>query len=260
MWFIGIVLVLAGAGCLYAAVRQQRIVYAMMAAETLSVPELEQLRTISDELGARGGFRKLCEVVGATHPGPHGLLRSELTGTECVWHSHEVQRRYKHYQRDSEGRTTVSTRTETVAEHTSEAGFALHHDGRTIGVDHGGRRPDGAEKVADRFERSGTGTENGWRGTLGARARSGRDETIGYQYTEWVLRPGTQMYVLGEVHDVTGSLVIAPPADRKHPFVLSTRSEEQLTASGRTRQRRMAWSGAALIVLGLVLVVAGLVG
>ncbi|MFC5996373.1 E3 ubiquitin ligase family protein [Pseudonocardia hispaniensis] len=261
MWFIGVILLLAGAGCLYAAIRQQRLVYAMMAAETLPVPALEQMRAISDELGAGGSFRKICEVVGLTHPGPHGLLRSELTGTECVWHGHRVQRRYKHYQRDSEGRTTVTTRTETVAEHASEAGFALLSDGRTIGVDHGGRRPDGVEQVADRFERSGPGSAGGgWLETLGAVARSGRDETIGYQYTEWVLRPGIQMYVLGEVHDATGSLVIAPPADRKHPFVLSTRSEAQLTASGRTRQRWFAWGGAGLIVLGLVMVVAGLVG
>jgi len=84
MWIVGLVLLVSGAVCEYLAIRAQRHVRAMMAAETLSVPELEQLRGISDELGARGGFRKVCEVVGAAAPGPHGLPQAEMTGTECV--------------------------------------------------------------------------------------------------------------------------------------------------------------------------------
>ncbi|MHA6796277.1 E3 ubiquitin ligase family protein [Pseudonocardia bannensis] len=258
MWIFGIVLLLAGAGCLYFATRAQKRVHAMMATETLSVPELEELRRISDDLGARGRFRKVCEVVGETHPAPHGLLRSELAGIECVWHSHRVQRRYKHYDRDSDGRTTVTTRTETVAEHTSGQGFALIRDGLTIGVDPAGRRPDGVEQVADRFEQGERRAEGGIMGVLGALSGGERDETIGYQYTEWVLRPGTPMYVLGEVHDSIGPLVIAPPADSKLPFVLSTRSEEQLTESARGRQRLLAWIGAGLAVAGVALLVVAL--
>lgn len=259
MLIFGLILLVAGAACLYGATRAQREVHAMLAADTLSVPELEELRTISDELGARGGFRKVCEVVGAAHPAPQGLLRSELAGVECVWHSHRVQRRYKHYDRDSEGRTRVTTRTETVAEQTSAQGFALIRDGLTIGVDHAGRRPDGVEQVADRFsegERQETG--GGWMGTLGTLVGGDRDVTLGYQHTEWALRAGTPMYVLGEVHDRIGPLVIAPPTDPKQPFVLSTRSEEELTASARSAQRWFAWGGLALAVVGVVVVVIAL--
>lgn len=249
MWMLGLLLLAGGAAALYGAVRTQRRVHAMLAAETLSVPELEQLRGISDELGARGGFRKVCEVVGAAHPSPAGLLRAELTGIECVWHARRVQRRYRHHSRDEHGRIRVSTRTETVAEQSSAQGFALIRDGHTIGVDLGGRRPDGAEQVADRFEPGGS-RGDGWANALGG----ARDETLGYQHTEWVLRPGTPLYVLGEVHDATGPLVIAPPADGS-PFVLSTRPERQLIAADRSRQKLLAWGGAALAVAGpLVLV------
>jgi E3 Ubiquitin ligase len=85
-----------------------------------------------------------------------------------------------------------------------------------------------------------------------------RDETIGFQYTEWALRPGTPLYVLGEVHDRAGALVIGPPSDRKQHFVVSTRSEEQLTASARSRQRWLSRIGAGAGVVGLVLVVLGI--
>lgn len=260
MWLviIGVVLVLVGVGCLYGARLAQREVYAMVAAETLSVPELEELRHISDELGATGGFRKTCEVVGDAHPSPQGLLRAELSGVECVWHRHRIERRYKHYDRDSDGRTRVCTRTETVAEHTSGPGFALIRDGRTIGVDHGGRRPTDVEQVASRFTEGEERDPGGWTGMLGTLVGGDRDVTIGYQHTEWALRPGTRMYVLGEVHDRIGPLVIGPPEDPKQPFVLSTKSEQQLTADARDEQRLLAWGGLALMVLGLVLAVFGL--
>jgi hypothetical protein len=258
MWILGAALVVGGAACLSAASRTQRRVHAMMATETLSVLELEELRRISDELGARGGFRKVCEVVGQAHPAPHGLLTSELTGTPCVWHSHRIQRRYRHRSRDSRGNVEVTTRTETVAEHTSGQGFALIRDGLTIGVDPGGQRPDGVEQVTDRFEEAAPGSRpGGLMGVLDVLTGTG-DDTLGYQYTEWVIRPGTPMYVLGEVHDAIGPLVIARPTDRKLPFVISTRTEEQLTHSGRTQQRWLAWTGGGLAVAGLALVPLGI--
>ncbi|WP_085916862.1 MULTISPECIES: GIDE domain-containing protein, partial [Pseudonocardia] len=248
MLVIGIVLLLAGAGCFYAAVRTQRRVHAMMAAETLTVPELLDRAQIAAGLNGRpGGFRMVCEVVGETAPAPVGLLRSELTGTECVWHAHRVERRYEQRRRDGD-RTTSSTRTETVAELTSPHGWPLLRDGHTIGVDPGGRRPDPVDQVLDTFEPS-TGPE--------AAMRAG-SRTLGYRRQEWVLRPGVTMYVLGEVDDRDGPLVIRPPQDPASPFVLSTRTEDELTRADRGTQRVWARGGAALVLLGLVLAVAGL--
>ncbi|MEQ3554168.1 E3 ubiquitin ligase family protein [Pseudonocardia nematodicida] len=248
MVWIGIILVLLGAGCFYGAVHTQRRVHAMMAAETLSVPELLEQAGIAAELnGGPGRFRKVCEVVGETAPAPVGVLRSELTGTECVWHSHRVERRYESRDRDSEGRTRTTTRTETVSERTSPHGWPLLRDGHTIGIDHGGRRPDPVEQVLDRFEPSDEQRGFFDRG----------DRTLGYRHQEWVLRTGVPMYVLGEVDDRDGPLIIRPPADTTQPFVLSTRTEEELTRSDRQTQRWWARGGAVLVVLGLALTVGG---
>jgi hypothetical protein len=252
----GLVLLIGGAICVALAVRAQRRVHAMMAAETLSVPELEQLRGISDEHGAQGGFRRIAEVVGAAAPGPHGLLRSEMTGTESVWHAQRVQRRYRHTETDSDGDTRTTTRTETVAENISAPAFTVVRDGHAIVVDHGGRHLDGVEQVADRFEKAHEHGGGGWLRRLGDLVDGDGDDTIGFQYTEWALRPGTPLYVLGEVHDRTGSLVIGPPADRKQHFVVSTRSEEELTASTRRQQRLLSRIGAGAAVVGLALLVA----
>ncbi|GAA1829520.1 hypothetical protein GCM10009772_04160 [Pseudonocardia alni subsp. carboxydivorans] len=245
MLWAGIIALLAGAACIWVAVRTQRRVHAMMAAETLSVPELLDLAGVAAELAGRPGtFRKVCEVVGQTAPAPVGMLRSDLAGVDCVWHMQRVERRFERRERDDEGRTRTQTHTETVTERTSPHGWALLRDGHTIGVDPGGRHPDPVERVLDRFDPADD------------RGRGG-DRTVGYRNQEWVLRPGVAMYVLGEVDDRDGPLVIRPPQDAGGTFVLSTRTEAELTASDRRAQRLWARGGAALAVLGLVLTVVG---
>lgn len=253
MWVVGLFLVVFGGLAIWGAVGAQRRVRQMMAADTLSVPELEQLRGISDELGARGGFRKVCEVVGAAAPGPQGLLRAEMTGTECVWHAQRVQRRYKSSERDTDGARRSVVRTETVAQNTSAAPFTLVRDGHTIVVDHDTQHPDGVEQVRDHFEETRE-RRHGWERVVGV-LRNHDGETIGFQYTEWALRPGTSLYVLGEVHDRAGALTIGRPDDRAHHFLMSTKSEEQLTGDHRRTQRRLARLGAVFGAVGLVLLV-----
>ena len=255
-WILGIgglIVLIGGALCVYQAVRAQREVHAMMAAETLTVPALEELRGISDELGARGGFRTIAEVVGTAAPGPQGLLRAEMSGTESVWHAQRIQRHYEETETDSDGDTRTTRRTETVAQNVSGPVFTLVRDGHTIVVDHGGRLVDAAEQVVDRFEQAGHRTGGGFWRAVGDLVDGGRAGTIGFQYTEWVVRPGTPLYVLGEVHDRTGALVVGPPADRKQHFVVSTRSEEELTEDTRRHQRLMSRIGAGAGALGVVL-------
>ncbi len=110
-------LLIGGAVCIFLATMTARRVRAMAAAETLSVPDLEVLRSASDEVGGQGHFRRICEVVGTARPSEDGgLLSSELTGTPCVWHRYTVARRY--LDRDSDGHGST-TRTETVAQQSS---------------------------------------------------------------------------------------------------------------------------------------------
>lgn len=80
--------------------------------------------------------------------------------------------------------------------------------------------------------------------------------TIGYEYQEWVIRPGQRLYVLGEVHDKIGPLVIGKPEQGGH-FIISTRSEEEVRASTRTQHRALAIGIPIAAVAGLVLVVVG---
>lgn len=256
MVIFGVLLLIAAVVGFFLMRNARGELHAMIGAETLPVHELETLRTASDEVAGRGRFRKQCEVVGQAHPRPEGPLVSELSKTECVWFRYEVHRRYErvHYR---DGRRNVRKGSEKVAGNTSWEGYALRDShGALIGVDPTGAEPDQPEQVVSRFEpyrRQGP-TVFGF--TLPDMFDS--SGTVGFEYKEWVIRPGRQLYVLGEVHDRIGPLVIGKPEQGGH-FIISTRTEEQLRAH-RTRLHRWLSIGIAVgAPAGLVLVVLGAV-
>lgn len=258
VWIAGAILIVAGVAAFFFMQHTKKELHAMIGTETLSIPELEAERTASDDLGAKGSFRKITEVIGAAHPRPEGVLTAELSKQECVWYRYTVEREYEHVEyRDGDRRTR--RRTEKMADHSSNAGFAVIDEaGRTIGVDPGGERPDKPEQVIDRFE-----PHEGGRGSVelfGITLPSfgGGNRTIGYKYKEWIVRPGQRLYILGEVHDKIGPLVIGKPSEDGH-FIISTRSESELRKSRETQHKLLALGTVAGVVIGLGLLVAGIV-
>lgn len=252
---LGVLLVLAAVAGFFFMQSTKKELHAMIGTETLPIPEIEEQRAISDGLGGRGGFRKVCEVVGSAHPGPGGPLVAEVSKTECVWYRYRVDRQYEHVTyRD--GKRHTSKRTEKVTDFTSAGGYALiDQQGRTIGLDPSGKAPEGPEQTVDRFEPY-RGGDQGME-LFGLRLPVGnRDSTLGYHYKEWLIRPGAQMFVLGEVHDRNGPLVIGKPSGAGH-FIVSTHTEEELRASRVNRHKFLAIGVIATFVLGIVVLVAG---
>jgi hypothetical protein len=260
VWIAGAVLVVVAVLAFFGMRHTKSELHTMIGTQTWSIPELERFRGASNELGGHGHFRKVAEVVGAAHPRPEGLLKAELSKNECVWYRYRIDRRYEaHEYRDGEWRRR--TRTEKVAEHTSHEGYALiDPQGRTIGVDPNGTDPDAVEQSVDRFEPhidDGGGME--LFGIRLPRLLTGRNQsTIGYHCKEWIIRPGRQLYILGEVHDKIGPLVIGKPGDGGH-FLISTRTEDELRKHKVMQHRLLAAGTIAAMLGGLGLVIADLV-
>jgi hypothetical protein len=224
----------------------------------VSTVDLVALRDAAAEAAGPGAFSYVCEVTGDTEPGEGGLLTSELSKTECVWHRHVVRRKYEATTTDAQGRRQRTTRTETVAELASSAPFRLRDSSGLVLVDPAGVVPDRPEQVVNRFESRPPGAGGFDVSLFGITLSSnGGDSTLGYEYEEWVVRPGRRLYVLGEASDRSGRLVVGKPS--KGPYVVSTRSEEELVGHARTRQRLAAIGSAVAGVAGVVLLVAGLI-
>lgn len=260
MLIAGVVLIALGLVCLLLTYRTQRQQRELSETDLLAVAELTALHHAAEAAAGEGVFRTRTEVVGEAQPGPQGPLKAEISGQECVWHSHVVIRRYWTTRRDSVGRTRREEHDEQIAELTTNAPFTVVDATGEVLVDPTGTVPDGVLKVVDRFERGVD--EDSKEIKLGELAfgipLDARDNTVGYRYQEWVLPPGAQVYVLGEATDEHGSLTVRKPTGGAG-FVISTRSGEELLAGKRDQQ--VALTALAMIgfVAGLVLFLIGLI-
>ncbi|WP_018330731.1 GIDE domain-containing protein [Actinomycetospora chiangmaiensis] len=226
MLLFGIVLIALAAAAIVAANRRVAVRHAMIGASTSEVADLAVEQEALVDLGTVGGFSRVAAVVGYAHPVEEGPLRSPQTGTECVWWRRVVRTPYGH-----EGGG------QTVHEEASDRPFVLVEETGNITVDPRRTVPVQPEKVAE---------VSSFDPAYGGLVRE-----------EWVLRPGAEVYVHGEVHDREGALTIGAPA--AGAFVVSTRTPTALREDSLLLQRRWAWGGAVSGAAGLALVVAALV-
>jgi hypothetical protein len=99
-------------------------------------------------------------------------------------------------------------RTEAVSNITSAQPFRTG----AVAVAPDGADVDQPERVLDRFEPhvESQPLPSGLMGLVGSVLRSGASSgTLGFEYEEWVIRPGARLYVHGEVTDASGRVAFA---------------------------------------------------
>lgn len=257
MWIAGLVGLVLAAVFGYLASRARSRLRAMAGAETLTARELTALQEAAATAAGAGFFQHECEVVGVAEPGSNGVLRSELSDTECVWHRHIVTRKYwtTERRRNSNGdyRSHRVERQERVADAESSQPFSVRDQTGTVVVHPAGALDD-MEQVVDRFEpedEADRRTEISL-GKFHLSLPSGaREGTIGYSYEEWVLRAGQRLYVLGEASDAGGELAFVKPS------LVSTKNEAELTGDFERKQKIFTAVAGVAAVVGIVLVVIG---
>lgn len=238
--------------CGYFTYSYNRKMHAMVTTETFTVRQLGELRDAASQAAGPGAFRHTCEVKGVARRGPEGLLTSDIGEKRCVWHRHVVTRKYWKTERDSEGRSRRVERTEKVAERVSEIPFAVEDQTGRILVHPKGTQVDELPKAVDRFEREKQQRTQLKMGKFSMSLPSGgRSGTIGYRYEEWILKPGTRLYVLGQASDGYGELVVEKPDSG--PFVISTKDEMELVQQARKFQQIAIAVGAVALVAAAVL-------
>ncbi|NYH89556.1 GIDE domain-containing protein [Actinopolymorpha rutila] len=250
---MGVIVLVVGAVCAYFARCARARQHAMITTETLSAQELGVLQQAAAQAAGPGAFRYRVEVTGRLCAGGAGPLKSELAKVDCVWHRHVVTRKYSETRRDSKGGTRRVSRTEVMSEHASDQPFLVQDVTGVVTVYPGSVDVDGAQKVLDRFERDpGEGPTTIQLGKFRMSIPSDDSGTEGYQYEEWVLRPGRQVYVLGEASDGSGELALIRPS------IVSTRTEAELLTRSRSRQRTFTIAAVVAAAVGVASAVVGM--
>jgi hypothetical protein len=265
-WIFGVVFFLLAAGLLIAARFQKRRLDLMTSTETSTAAELRALaQSVAGEIGP-GSFNQMVEVKGVIRC--ENPLHSELARVPCVHYSMQVTREYEetHWETDSKGNQVRRQHraSETMAENTRSCTFEVEDATGRVSVDPTGATIT-AEKACDRFERgesrSGSLSVGDWSFDLVSPLADRGGRTLGYRYLESVVPVGRPVFVLGEATDAEGQLVIRKPArpSKGGGFLVSTRSEEQLTQSARRNAKWLvvgtavsAAGGTAMVLLGLL--------
>lgn len=205
-----------------------------------------------------------CEVVGNAETAEEPLA-APLSGTPCVWYRTSVSRRYHEHRGGGNGGGR-QTRTRVVSQQESPAPFAIRDRSGVVSILPEGANVIGESKSVDRFEPYHPGQRLAGEGSLADRAVSiglnllsrNDHDTIGYEYREWIIREGTNLYVrAGAMRDHSGRAWLQKPASG--PYLISTKSEAALTKRSRLTMLIAASAGAAALVAGLALAAASLI-
>ncbi len=274
MQWVGIVLVVIAGVLLFFARRATAKVFHIKATDTSKIDAIHKLVSeIAQEMpeGLGTGYREYVEVKGRV--ACDEPIRGELSDKMAAIVETVVYRVYERREerRDPQGnvRTEWKKGEETVSSNRRESPFWIDDGSGRLRV----KSQTGIEleKVVERFE-SASDVESGFGGqvalsvgrfqlSLAGGGPGGSSRTLGYKFIERALPVGKNVYALGEAaHTDDEGLLLRPPTDenKKKPFMVSLRTEEELVRSGERTATVLkiiagvlAAGGAALIVVGL---------
>jgi hypothetical protein len=172
-------------------------------------------------------------VAGIAAPGPDGPLASVVNSEPCVWHRHTVHRRRIHYRTTDRGVSQRASMARRVVDASSTEPFRVG----PVQVAPAGMRVHRPVACATRVLPA-----------LASKPFPDADLLLGrpavlYRHREWVLRPGAELFILGQVRSY-GSWIMLRRPDRG-PHVISTRPVGRL----RVESAIAAIGGLALAVV-----------
>ena len=244
---------LAAGGAYLAFVQKKKTEGMLTELKFMKATPLQELhgtwKSLCDE-GMGDGFRDFIETNGAA--ATDGELVAPYSGMPCAYYEATVLREYEKQETstDKDGKVTTNrTRgSETVSSQKSSSPLYVSDGDVRVGID-----LDGAalhlKDGADRFEPFESGKTYSFFGVQFS-APSGI-RTLGFKYREKLIPLGHPLYVAGEARQSAGSLRIGRPSEKGKPFIVSVKSEEEVTAGVESKAKTQFYIGIALVVIGL---------
>lgn len=264
MTVLGIILIAIGVILFFVRKSKRAKAFNIKSARPASAAELQETAAhIAKEIGS-GSWRDYVKMRGRVQV--KEPLESELGQQACVHYAMTVTREYEETVTEARGgKATTKTRrgSETVASNKRSTPFFVVDSSGQVLVN-----PDGASietvKVLDEFRpgASSGGTLSFGRFSLAMSGGTpeGRRRTLGYRYTESILPVDESVLVVGNVSDSTGEVTLCHPTEGDREFIISLKTDEQLTAAAARGARSARYGMIACWGIGLILLVVGLLG
>lgn len=257
-YFIGAALALVFAGAAAWKAKDTRTQRSrLLITETSTTALVRELAAAASAAAGAGSYAERVELEGVAVPGPRGLLTSELSATECLWHRHKVTRKYTEIDHDRDGNRRTRNKEQVVTDNQTKDPFLLRDEhGEIILIPTA--RVHGPRKAVSEFRPSGHRDSDRTGISLGSFSLSlpgsSNGETLGYEYEEWVLLPETRIFVAGEATDRGGELEVRGPKG-EDKMLISTKSEDAILDAHADEAKKYALVAVLGVVGAIALVV-----
>lgn len=161
---------------------------------------------------------------------------------------------------DGNSRTRTQKHYDTVSEEESTAPLLLKdQQGNEIVIEtNGTSKKLDLQKSFDRFDNNRTAYDNrsySRYNNYNVQPR-GNSRIQGYKKTEEVFRLNAPLYALGEAYMQDGRIYLGPPRAKDMPFIVTSKSEEQLIKEKKSSQKIALFGGIAAIIVGIIVIAA----
>ncbi len=262
MAIVGVILIVIGVILFFVQRNQKNRAFNIRVARAATIAELHQMsKAIAQEIGV-GSWRDYVKVAGTIEC--DNPVISELKQEPCVHYKTEVRREYEETvtRTDSEGKSHQETQrgSETISSNSQSAPFVINDQTGTVYID-----PEGAEletiKILDEFrpEQASGGLISFGGFSLAVGNPSGSRRTLGYRYHESILPLRRRAFVVGTVSDNGNTLTIQKPEDSGQHFLVSLKTEEQLTKAAEKNAKIGFYVMVGCWVAGVVLLLAAVI-
>lgn len=254
-------LILIGGGLVaifYFRPKTQNDITEMKYMKTKTISELKEMFTQMDENGLANDYREFVELKGT-------IVSDNLVDTPfsnrkvayCQSKLSQVTETTEQY-RDSNGnyRTRVSKHETEISGETSSQEILLKDSSTnepvSVEINATGCKLE-IPKTFDRFEPKNN--LNSYRYFNNFSWNRFGAETLGFKMTEETIEPNQNIYVIGEAFKVGDTIHIGKPMDNKKPFIVTTKSEEDLINSSNQKALTMLVGGIIAIIIGIIFLI-----
>lgn len=250
-------LILIGGGLFaifYLRPRTQNNVTEIKYMQTKTITELKEMFSQMDANGLGNEYREFVELKGTVvSDNPFETPFSNRQVAYCESKLAQVTETREQY-RDSNGnyRTRVRKHENTISNEKSSQDISMvdssSNEGVVIDINGTGCKLD-LTKTFDRFEpKTNLGRYRYFNSFSWNRYGA---ETLGFKMTEETIELNQSLYVIGEAYRVGDKIHIGKPQDNKKPFIVTTKSEEDLV--NKSNQ-----SALFLLIGGIIAIIAGI--
>lgn len=254
---IPIVLIVGGlVAIFYIRPKTQNHVTEIKYLQTKKISELKDMFSQMDSNGLGNDYREFVELKGKIVS--NNLIETPFSNRKVAYCKSRLAQvtETKEQYRDSNGnmRTRVNKHENTISEEKSSQEVKLLDDNNgdsvVLEINGIGCNLD-IPKTFDRFEPKGNLGNYRYFNSFSFN-RFGA-ETLGFKMTEETIEANQQLYVIGEAFKVGNEIHIGKPQDAKKPFIVTTKSEEDLINKSNQTAMFSLVGGIVAIVIGIVM-------